>query len=438
MMVRFLVLLLFVAGLFGQIGMFGRVSAHLKAGDLAPQVAFKEILQSGSASSWTSANLFGRVTVLVFYPDTTHNLESVSKWNELVDQFAQKPIQFAWVTGEDKASLMPWLRNHPMKGWLFLDPEGATSQSYGLELPAAAIIGTDGRIVGFDESMIPAASTLNAVLEDRITTDPPKLEAASLRAFDESGMVLLSAEPPRIPSPNDHKPYYAPSYTLHISPSNTRDGGYFGGEDFRSFQDVRLRDVVAALENTNPIRVVLPRTLDDGKRYNISIVLPKPESQQDINNRIRRGIEDYFHVAMVREKRLVDVYVVTTVDGTPPKTKIPTGDGQDVSGGSFSSVWVQASDAAGNPPDLFAAPMALSISQIENISMDGTMDEFCNMLELELNRPVVNETDVDGEFRFQVTANGVDKVFLERLRDELNLTVFTAQRSVEVVVLKPL
>jgi hypothetical protein len=48
-----------------------------------------------SASDWTADSLSGQLTVLVFYTDTSHDLQSVISWNALVQQFAGKPIQFA-------------------------------------------------------------------------------------------------------------------------------------------------------------------------------------------------------------------------------------------------------------------------------------------------------------------------------------------------------
>jgi uncharacterized protein (TIGR03435 family) len=33
--------------------------------------------------------------------------------------------------------------------------------------------------------------------------------------------------------------------------------------------------------------------------------------------------------------------------------------------------------------------------------MEGTVDEFCHMLERDLDRPVIDETKLDGRFEFQ-------------------------------------
>jgi hypothetical protein len=92
----------------------------------------------------------------------------------------------------------------------------------------------------------------------------------------------------------------------------------------------------------------------------------------------------------------------------------------------------------GNPDHFVGFPNAVGISAIRGISVDGTADNLCRMLEIALDRPVVNETNLQGDFAFRVKASdGPENDFLERLRDQLNLTITPAQRSIEIVVLEP-
>jgi len=274
-MVRLLLILALVTvGMFAQPREFGPVSVPLKAGDFAPEIVFTRILNNASGAGWTSQSLSGQLTVIVFYPDTSHNLQSVVMWNALVDQFAGKPIQFLWITGEEESSLLPWLQLHPLKGWVFHDPDGATGRTYGMQMAAAVIIGTDRRIIGFDESIIPQDATLSAALEGRITTVAPQLTPAALGAFAESGMVHVNAEPPRMPRSDNYKPEYPPSYTVHISLAKSPDGGNFGSDTFHGFQGLTLKNVIAQLYDINFIRVLLPPALDDDQRYDIALVLP--------------------------------------------------------------------------------------------------------------------------------------------------------------------
>lgn len=367
-----------VAGMFAQPGIYGPVSANLKAGDFAPEILFTRILSTGSASDWSSDSLSGKVTVVAFFPDTSHNLQSVTLWNTLVDAFAGKPIQFAWITGEKESSLLPWLQEHPIKGWVFHDPDGSTGRAYGMEMPAAVIIGLDRRILGFDEAFVPEQQTVTAALQGRITTVRPQMTPAALQAFDESHMVLLAAEAPKMHRADDNKPNFPPSYTVHISPSKGNDSGDFGGDTFHSFQSITIRNLISQIFNINPIRIRLPPSLDDDKRYDVALVLPEPESTESTNNRILQGIQNYFGVVASREALMSDVYVVDIANGKPPVPLAPPDGGADLGGSSFSSVDFDHPETPGSPDEF---PKPVGIGYVRGISLEGTLDDFCRTLE---------------------------------------------------------
>jgi uncharacterized protein (TIGR03435 family) len=67
--------------------------------------------------------------------------------------------------------------------------------------------------------------------------------------------------------------------------------------------------------------------------------------------------------------------------------------------------------------------------------IDGTADELCHTLEAQLDRPVVNETSLKGEFEFHVeSAKAARNKFLEHLHDQLGVDIKSAQRNVEVLM----
>ncbi|HTS30443.1 MAG TPA: DUF3738 domain-containing protein, partial [Bryobacteraceae bacterium] len=91
-----------------------------------------------------------------------------------------------------------------------------------------------------------------------------------------------------------------------------------------------------------------------------------------------------------------------------------------------------------NPPDDFAElPRALPIGQVRGISVEGTVARFCQALESSVDRPVVNESRLQGEFAFHVKAdpNG-ENDFLERLHSELGIVISPARRTVQIVALE--
>jgi uncharacterized protein (TIGR03435 family) len=71
------------------------------------------------------------------------------------------------------------------------------------------------------------------------------------------------------------------------------------------------------------------------------------------------------------------------------------------------------------------------------VSINGTANDFCNTLEANLDRPVVNETNLQGEFRFRVASpEGAVNEFHEQLREKLGLEITPATRSVELLILE--
>jgi uncharacterized protein (TIGR03435 family) len=429
-------LLLFLAlaipGAFGQFGLYGPVTARPHAGDLAPDLAFTKTLSHPANDSRSPYNLGGQLTVLVFFPDTTHNLQSVNLWNAVVDKFAGKPVEFVWITGERESTLLPWLQQHPIKGWVLLDREGKTGNAYGMELPANVIVGEDRKLIGYFMGIPEIEDLIKAAQDGRITTT--RQSQATLKAFIESKQVLMEAEAPRMPRAEDHKPPFPPSYTLHVSRSQSDGQGNFASGDYLALQGYSLKDAIAFLYDFNPIRVQLPASLDNDKRYDFSLVLPEPESREQMTDRIRTGLEDYFHVTVSREDRVVDAYVLSLEpNGKLPPAKPPADDGM----GGFRSSGVTF-EAPGSLDEAIEGSKPQPISSIRGISADGTADEFCHTLEFMLDRPVVNETDLKGEFVFRIEdSKGAENDFLERLRDQLGLVIAPSQRSVETLVLEP-
>jgi hypothetical protein len=216
-------LALAIPGACGQSGLYGPVTARPHAGDLAPDLTFTKTLNHPANDAWSPYNLGGQLIVLVFFPDTTHNLQSVNLWNAVVDKFGSKRVEFVWITGERESTLLPWLLQHPIKGWVLLDRAGKTGNAYGMELPANVLVGANRKLVGYFMGIQEIDDLIAAVQDGRITTTHPT--KANLKAFLESEQVLIEAEPPKFPRAEDHKPPFPPSFTVHIAPSQGDERG---------------------------------------------------------------------------------------------------------------------------------------------------------------------------------------------------------------------
>jgi uncharacterized protein (TIGR03435 family) len=279
--------------------------------------------------------------------------------------------------------------------------------------------------------MSPTEDQLNAVLEGRVTTTPPTHE--TIKAFMDSRMVLLEEKPRGNPFREDRKPHFAPSYALHVAISKGEGKSFASGDDYMGLQDFLLKDAIRMVYDVNPIRVQLPAALDDGKRYDFALVLPERESREKMNERFQKGLEAYFHLTMRRENRLMDVYVVTADANHKPVMKPPRENGMGSTGSAsfgFESVEHEEMQNGSTP---------VSLGAMTSVMMAGTADDFCHDLEEDLDRPVVNETHLQGELEVDVEepesrAEGRKNDFLERLREKTGLVIAEGQRNVEVLV----
>ena len=241
-----------------------------------------------------------------------------------------------------------------------------------MELPENVIIGADRRIVGFYMGTTETESLLEAVKDGRITTTRPDKE--TLKAFMQSGKVLIDAEPQRIPREDDHRPGFPPSYTVHVSVAQSEERGNFSSDDYWALKGYSLKEVVGEVYDVNSIRLHLPASLDNDKRYDFALALPKKESREKMKERMRQGLQDHFHMTATRENRLVDVYVVSVLPDRRPPALEATPDGM---GGRSSGIEFGSVDGAEEMQE--AKPQ--SVSSIRGVAMEGTADEFCHLLE---------------------------------------------------------
>jgi uncharacterized protein (TIGR03435 family) len=378
--------------------------------------------------------------VIEFLPYVTANPQAVSGWNELVARFADKPVNFVWIASEEETALVPWLREHPVSGWLLLDPKRDTARAYGVELGDNAIVDTNGRIAGF--TPMPDERQINAVLEGKAVAMTGDADDAQMDAIMAGRTVRLEAEPHRMPV-FATKPDVPPSYEVHISPSNAKGTIASSGPDFWVQRGFDLKAILSMVYEKDPSRIVLPASLENGDRYDFVVSLPREEDRQAIYRLAQAAIEKQFQVSVALEERTIDVYIMTAIEGKTPAAKTE-GESFGTSVMSWSGPEITLPEGA--PPTMEAMRKAaadLSNSAgapgISEFSGSGSMDDFRRMLEHGLKRPIVDETNLKGEYDLEVHGKArTPEEFLQMLRDQTGLVLTPAQRGVEMLVVTPL
>jgi uncharacterized protein (TIGR03435 family) len=424
----------------GRPGIFGLVTVSLKAGDDAPNIEFSKVLHAPGTAQWSSANAFSQTTVLVFLPLISANPQQVDLWNGLVERFAARPVQLVLITKEPESTLLPWLAQHPMSGWLLYDPAGSTGRAYGLEIPNTVYVGTDRKIIAFSHGFVPRDEELTAVLDGRIRTEPVKPDPASLREFAKSGKVLLQAEPSRMPLPEEHKPKFPPSYEVHITSSTTLGTTSTGAPDYWSVSGFDLKSIVAQAYGVEESRVDFRDVAAAGKRYDVALVLPQAEGHDAMMGRVQDALKQKFNLKIASEDEAMDVFVVTAPYRPGPKLR-PAENSMGGSSGSSGGVFYLAQGQQPTPENIKKAKeqqrASSGITQ-GNISVSGsTIEDFCKVLENVLDRKVVDETHLTGRYDFDlVWGDRTRDEFFDLLREQLGLALTPEQRDVPMLVVR--
>jgi uncharacterized protein (TIGR03435 family) len=269
-------------------------------------------------------------------------------------------------------------------------------------------------------------------------------------------IVVLRADPlpgwlePKISGalrpPSVRPPHLPRTPGVHITPTSKGavEGGETGGDDFWALEGFDLKSALSRAFRSDlalypETRIVLPGSFDPGARYDFFLVLAPHETYEMTNRLMQQGIERHFRVSISHESRPMDVYVLSAPDGQSHSIR----DAPDMVGGGFGghslSFELPAIDGDAPTAESFQQQFRMLQSVIGGISMsNGTMDDFCHILEAGLHRPVVDETGLTGRYDMSLedeysTTDG----FIDRLRTRLGLHLTPARRNVTMLVLTP-
>jgi uncharacterized protein (TIGR03435 family) len=208
----------------------------------------------------------------------------------------------------------------------------------------------------------------------------------------------------------------AQSPEVRISPSTFKGEPSSGTMPPNSFtaRGYTLQQMIARIYKVTPSRVVMPSSPDAKQRYDFALATAGPEDDAAIDHRIEQAIRARFQIAIAREKRAEDVYVMTAPQGPLPAMKVrpAPSPGRISSGVTITADSISADNAA--------------------------IGDVSQMLEQHLQRTLLDETGLTGRFEFEITgiARG-DDAFRNALRDRLGLDLTPARREIEMIIVTP-
>jgi len=243
-----------------------------------------------------------------------------------------------------------------------------------------------------------------------------------------AGFFALSSQnlPPGFPYSDFPFP---PAYEVHITPSAcTRCGASSSGPRFQVNEGFDLKTMIGQVYEIDPMRVDVPDALNDGKKYDFALLLPKEENQKTINRLFQDSIEKQFHLSMAFESRLMDVYVLAAPEGRVPSLEVS--EKRSVGGGMESGRLLLGQDPSKVPAPTNSLLKGISVS-------DASMEFVCRLLEQGLDRIVIDETHLRGHYSFQVgDAHDTDEL-RRRLREQIGLVLTPDRRNVKMLFVRP-
>jgi uncharacterized protein (TIGR03435 family) len=276
-------------------------------------------------------------------------------------------------------------------------------------------------------------------------------------------IVMLLCAPPVMPL-RQTKPDIPPSTEVTIKPTERRPHEGVSARrasDYWVLESIPLKDMLSRLHDIQKERIELPPSLDDDRRYDFLLVLPQRESRETVDRLMREGIEKYFRIRVAAEVRDMDVYVLTAPNGAISATRTSLDEP-----GSFGWVDIQTPASApdnfiglSDPPwrrDENEAPTEDELSKmageflkslaggwkrgtasIRGMSARSTVAQLCEMLEATLDRPVIDETNLDRTYDLNIRTQAESgEQFLHALCDQLGLAATPARRNVTMLVVR--
>ncbi|HLK68919.1 MAG TPA: TIGR03435 family protein [Bryobacteraceae bacterium] len=210
-------------------------------------------------------------------------------------------------------------------------------------------------------------------------------------------------------------PDFKPSYEVHIwpsgsaqtAPSVTQSGNYWVARGWD------LKNVIAETWHVDGDRIEMPESLNNGKHYDLAMVLPQAEDRQTIYGYVRQAVQNQFHLRIHTEPRTKDVYLLTVPNGLSPAAKLaPPASNRDVDS-------------------------TLRVTDDSVSALGASMDDFCHVLERLLGRMVIDETKLDQRFDIEVRGDGHGRqALISMLRDRLGMVLTPEIRTVEMLVVQ--
>ncbi len=368
--------------------MLGALLLSVSPGDPAT-IQAPVVWQAPVHSIASAQDLRGNVVVLEFWATwCAPCIDVLPHLNDLVEKFKGRPVRFLSITDEPEETVRSFLDIKLVAGWIGFDRQRVMAKAYEVwGIPHTILIDAQGKVAAVTYPRYVTAE----VLEKMLAGKPPEVRQ---RAALPSRAAASSTDTPAL-------------VELVIRPSTT---GSLSTESRPGRFEATGMTLRAAFSRAH--RFPGSRIIGDGVagqiRYDITVAVP-PERRESLEPLLQDGLAATLGLTARRERREMEALVLTA------PSERPKGLRQPASSSGSSSRWGRGKLSAVNRP----------------------LSALVTMLEDALERPVVDETRLTGNFDFEASwdpdqSDGV----LRAIREQLGLEVKTDKRSIEVLVVE--
>lgn len=365
-------------------------SAELTTGEPAPPLEIETLLQAPSDAQATWPALKGKIVVLEFWATWCGPcIGAIPHMNKLADEFKDQPLQFIAVTDEDAKTVKPFLKKRPIHAWIGLDTDKSMRKAYGITgIPTTVIVDRDGQLLG--------------------VTSPHRLTSTLLKQ-------VLAGERPKLPrnrggiragqlpdSTTDQPPLFA----VLIQHSTRANGGAsVSGGGRLTMVGQALQQIIQQAYGVRSPYVVMNDEQSD-VRYDVVVSLPHGKDAQ-LKSMLQLALKTTFDVETHREKRLIDVYVLTVDKQAGSKLTA-----SDAPGGMSAS-------SGGGKLTLRKSPSRMIAANLEG----------------PLARPVIDQTGLKGRYDLDLQWTAGDhNALIQALHSQYGLVLTPTKRETDLLI----
>jgi uncharacterized protein (TIGR03435 family) len=169
-----------------------------QVGKPAPALTLSKVLQAPVDAKATWDALRGNVVVIDFWATwCVPCRKSIPHWNQLVDEFKGKPVQFIAITDENEQLVASFLKQTPIHSWVGVEGLGQlTREQYGIEgIPTTVLVNQKGVVVAVAHPARLELKDIQEVIDTGQSSLPPAVELDSGAGPNEEAEIIPASRP---------------------------------------------------------------------------------------------------------------------------------------------------------------------------------------------------------------------------------------------------